>query len=63
MRYRAIELLSDIRSPNPDFQTAISTQVQRALEGVPRESIVSISYAPYPHDPDCMLALIVLQKD
>jgi hypothetical protein len=63
MRYRAIELLSDIRSTDPHFQMAISTQVERALEGVSRESIVSISYAPYPHEPDSMLALIVLQEE
>jgi hypothetical protein len=63
MRYRAIELLSNIHSPDPDFRTAISTQVERALEGVPREAIVSISYAPYPHEQDSMLVLIVLQED
>lgn len=62
MSYRAIQLYFCPFGTAPEYQVGLTTQIERALQGVPRQAIVSISYAPYPHREDDMLALIVLEE-
>jgi hypothetical protein len=62
MHYDVTELYFWPDSHAPEQRVPIAAQVERHLDGVPRESIVSISYAPYPHREDSMLVLIVLQQ-